>query len=129
MSGKRNHVVKIRLSDDELALIDAERGSCPRARYIRGALFRDVRSAMPRRIVIRCGSMDDLVRALNRIGVNVNQLVRLSRGLPVADDAELDAEVLRDGMAAIADALERYRYCNDCVAHNRYEQPGLGDAL
>lgn len=126
-SNKRRHVVYVRMSDAELEELDRARGGCPRARFLRSLMLRDVRQAMPDRVEVRCASMDSLVRELNRVGVNVNQLVRLTRGLPVADDAETDAEVLRDGLWDIADGLEQFRNCNDCVRHNEYKRLGLGD--
>ena len=129
LDDKRTKIIKVRLSDKELERLDALRGGCPRARYMRGLLLGTPEPAVARRVAQRCQSMDDVVRELNRIGVNVNQLVRLARGLGIAEKAETDAAKLRDGMLAVSRANETYDRCNDCIYHNEYNLLGLGGAL
>lgn len=129
LGDKRTRIIKVRLSDKELKRLDALRGGCPRARYMRGLLLATPEPAVARRVALRCQSMNDVVRELNRIGVNVNQLVRLTRGLSIAEKAETDADKLRDGMLAVSRSIEAFDRCNDCVYHNEYNLLGLSDAL
>ncbi|WP_420884993.1 plasmid mobilization protein [Adlercreutzia muris] len=129
LDDKRTTIVKVRLSDGEVEHLDARRGGCPRARYMRGLLLGTPEPIGSRYVTLRCQSMDEIVHELNKIGVNVNQLVRLVRGLSVAEQAEVDAARLRDGMLAIARAIETFDRCNDCVLHNEYNLLGLGGSL
>lgn len=129
LDDKRTKIIKVRLSDEEQKRLDALRGGCPRARYMRGLLLGTPEPAVARRVALRCQSMDDVVHELNRIGVNVNQLVRLTRGLSIAEKAETDAAKLRDGMLAVSRAIETFDRCNDCIYHNEYNLLGLGGAL
>lgn len=122
----RKRIVRVRLNDCEIEALDEMRGGCPRATYLRQLLLAGTRAAGRRQVAVRCASMDAIVRELNRIGVNVNQLARFARGLPVEEGAVLDAAALRDGMRSVADAMGRFSNCNDCVLHNEYAGLGLG---
>lgn len=118
----RKRIVRVRFNDCEIEALDEMRGGCPRATYLRQLLLAGTRAPARRHVAVRCASMDALVRELNRIGANVNQLVRFARGLPVEEGA-----VLREGMRSVADAMGRFSNCNDCVLHNEYAGLGLGD--
>lgn len=122
----RKRIVRVRFNDCEIEALDEMRGGCPRATYLRQLLLAGTRVAGRRQVAVRCASMDAIVRELNRIGVNVNQLARFARGLPVEEGAVLDAAALRDGMRSVADAMGRFSNCNDCVLHNEHAGLGLG---
>lgn len=125
----RTNIVRVRLSGQEVALLDKARDGCPRATYLRQLMLSEDHALTRRQVSVRCASMDALVRELNRIGVNVNQLVKFARGLPVEAGAELSAETLKDGMRSVAASIDRFSNCNECVLHNEYAQLGLGDRV
>lgn len=80
-SQKREHVLKIRLSDAELKLLDSKAGAATRAAFARSVLFGDGG------VKVKTQTVADpaLVAGLARIGNNLNQLARAanqSKNLP-----------------------------------------------
>lgn len=70
---KRDNVVKVRFTDDELAELDARSGSVNRARFIR-----EVSLGETVETTISKSADPALIAALARIGNNINQLARVA---------------------------------------------------
>lgn len=73
---RRDRVVQVRMNDEELSLLDEQRGAYSRSNYLRGALYPGRRDVGRQSVVVDVPGLDRMLMELNRIGVNVNQIAR-----------------------------------------------------
>ena len=117
----RKRIVRVRFNDCEIEALDEMRGGCHRATYLRQLLLAGTRAPARRQVAVRCASMDALVRELNRIGVNMNQIAR-ARNRRLSGMGVLDA--VREEMR-MKDEAEAFREFRDSVDKLRAQVDGL----
>ena len=71
----RQAEVKIRMNDEEIALLDNKRGTESRSRFLRHALYGGAENRH-KSVSVRVPDIERMTMALNRLGVNVNQIAR-----------------------------------------------------
>ena len=102
----RTKWLKIRVSDQEIADIKKRAGQHDMSNYVRGlVLDQPVAAPEPKTKKIVHSADPELVRAVNRIGININQIAKhLNQGNKVDNDvlmtlvkiqADLDSELER----------------------------------
>ena len=83
----RTKWLKIRVSDAEIADIKKRVGSGDMSNYVRGLLLEQpVAAPEPKTKKVVHSADPELVRAINRIGININQITRhLNEGQPLSN--------------------------------------------
>lgn len=71
----RQTVIQVRMNDEEIALLDNKRGTESRSRFLRHALYDDA-AKQSESVTSYVPDIERMVMALNRLGVNVNQIAR-----------------------------------------------------
>lgn len=71
----RQAEVKVRMNDEEIALLDTKRGTDSRSRFLRRALY-DGRDNQRKLVTVHVPEIERAIIEMNRIGVNVNQIAR-----------------------------------------------------
>lgn len=71
----RQTVVQVRMSDEEIALLDTKRGTESRSRFLRHALY-DGEDNRRKLVTVHVPEIERAIVEMNRIGVNVNQIAR-----------------------------------------------------
>lgn len=105
---KRSKAVEVVFSEEELTALDQRRGEVPRARFLREIALEQ----KPARLTSYKKTDPDLIRALNKIGGNLNQIAYF---INRQDDDVYIAEklaVLQD-LSFIRDALNDLREKDD----------------
>lgn len=104
----REKVVQVRMSDEELDMLDDVRGLCSRSGFMRGrALYGKAGTA-----VVDVPQLDRMMMELNRIGVNVNQIARAcnaarARGGPASLSPQPDADGAGERFADFRESVDR----------------------
>lgn len=71
----RQTVIQVRMNDEEIALLDNKRGTESRSRFLRHALYGGAENRH-KSMDVRVPDIERMTMALNRFGVNVNQIAR-----------------------------------------------------
>ena len=119
--GRRDKVVRVRMNDEELSLLDEQRGTSSRSNYLRGGLYYGSWDVRPRRVVVSVLELDRVRLELNRIGVNVNQIAR-ARNEHIGRLGMLEAAKYQVNTKDEAKALDKV---GEELAALRYEVEGL----
>lgn len=83
----RDRYIQIRLTDDELLEIKKRAGNITTSTFLRqSALQQPIPQPNPKPTKIVYSADPELVRAINRIGININQITRhLNEGQPLSN--------------------------------------------
>ena len=106
----REHRVDVRFNDEELEVLDTNRNLCSMSRsaYIRSAALREVYARKANKPVTHNADAAKLVAAVNKVGVNVNQM---ARALNTANVGGLEmVKVLlstRDGVKEVQESVDK----------------------
>ncbi|MDO4428458.1 MAG: plasmid mobilization relaxosome protein MobC [Atopobiaceae bacterium] len=118
---RRDKVVQVRMSNEELSLLDERRGRQSRSNFLRGALYERRQAPRTHVVVLDVPLLDRVRMELNRIGVNVNQIARERNRRPNGMRL-LDATRERMTTGEAAEAFDGFR---DSVDKLRAEVEGL----